>query len=111
MVIDMFERLREVEDKYEELGQRLADPNVWSDQKEYQRLAKAHSGLSDLVVNYREYKRVHQERLDTEELLHGRLEDEMREMAQAELDQLKERESDLEHELEIMLLPKDPNDE
>lgn len=107
----MFERLREVEQKYEELGEKLADPGVWADPKEYQRLAKAHSDLADLVNKYREYERVHQEKLDTEELLRGHLEDEMRELAQSELEQLKEREGLLEEELKVMLLPKDPNDE
>ena len=107
----MFERLNEVEQRYDELEEKLADPNVWADQKEYQRLAKAHSDLADFVNKYREYKRVHQEKLDTEELLRGALEEEMRELAESELGQLKDRERQLEQELKIMLLPKDPNDE
>ncbi|HUV05012.1 MAG TPA: peptide chain release factor 1 [Armatimonadota bacterium] len=107
----MFERLNEVEQKYDELQEKLADPSVWADQKEYQRLAKAHSDLGNLVRGYREYKRVHQEKLDTEEMLGGALEEEMRELAQSELDDLKERERHLEQELNLMLLPKDPNDE
>ena len=107
----MFERLQEVEQKYEELSERLANPDVWSDPKEYQRLAKAHADLTDIVGKYREYRRIHQEKLDTEELLHQRLEEEMRELAQSELDRLKDQEPLLEQELRIMLLPKDPNDE
>lgn len=107
----MFDRLKEVELKYDELGEKLADPSVWADQKEYQRLAKAHSDLTDIVAKYREYKNVRQEKSDTEELLRDHLDEEMRAMAQAELDDLKDRECDLEQELKIMLLPKDPNDE
>jgi len=107
----MFERLNEVEERYDELGEKLADPNVWSDQKEYQRLAKAHSDLIEMVTAYREYRKVHQERLDTEELLHDHLDEEMRELAQMELEGLKAREHELEQKLTIMLLPKDPNDE
>jgi len=106
----MFERLQEVEDRYEELAERLADPNVWADPKEYQRLAKAHSDLTALVDKYREYKRVHQEKLDTETLLHDHLDEEMRELAQSELDRLRDRELELEQELRVMLLPKDPHD-
>lgn len=107
----MFERLQEVEQKYDELGEKLADPSVWSDPKEYQRLAKAHAELADLVAKYREYMRVHQEKLDTEELLRQHLDEEMRELAQSELDRLKDLERGLEQELRIMLLPRDPNDE
>ncbi len=107
----MFERLQEVEQKYEELSEKLANPDVWSDPKEYQRLAKAHADLTNIVGKYREYTRVHQEKLDTEELLHQHLDEEMRELAQSELDRLKDQESRLEQELRVMLLPKDPNDE
>lgn len=107
----MFDRLREVEIRYEEIGEKLADPSVWADQKEFQRLAKTHSDLTDIVTKYREYKKVHQEKLDTEELLHGPLDEEMRSLAQSEFEDLRERETILEHELQVMLLPKDPNDE
>lgn len=107
----MFERLKEIEEKYEELGQKLASPEIWADTKEYQRLAKAHSEFSETVSKYREYRRVHQERVETEELLREQLDAEMREMAQVELSQLKEQEQGLEKELEVLLLSKDPNDE
>ncbi|HET6454047.1 MAG TPA: peptide chain release factor 1 [Armatimonadota bacterium] len=107
----MFERLEEIEQRYEELAEKLADPTVWSDQKEYQRLAKAHSDLTEFVTKFRDYKRVHQEKLDTEEILKDHLDEEMRELAQSELETLKERESRLEEQLRIMLLPKDRNDE
>lgn len=107
----LIERLKEIEDRYDELSQKLADPEVWSDQKEYQRLAKAHSDLSDIVAKYREYNHVVGERLDTESLLRDSLDEELREMAEAELEELKEREKRLEHELRTMLLPKDANDD
>lgn len=107
----MFNRLKEIEEKYEELGEKLANPEVWADTKEYQRLAKAHSQFSETVSKYREYRRAHQERVETEELLREQLDAEMREMAQVELSQLKEREQGLEQELEVLLLSKDPNDE
>jgi len=107
----MFEKLREVEERYDELAEKLADPNVWGDQKEYQRLAKAHSDLTDIVTAYREYKKVVQELKDTEEMLHGRLDEELRELAQSELDSLKAGEQEIAQKLRIMLLPKDPNDE
>ncbi|MHB0997953.1 MAG: peptide chain release factor 1 [Armatimonadota bacterium] len=107
----MFDRLKELEDKYEELAGKLADPEVWGDPKEYQRYAKQHSSLSEIVNKYRKFKEVQQERQDTEEMLHGQLDEEMRELALLELDGLKSQESTLEDELKVMLLPKDPNDE
>lgn len=107
----MFERLGEIEQRYDEIGNKLADPSVWEDPKEYQRLAKAHSDLADIVNKYREYKRIHQQKLDTEDLLKSPIEEELRELAQSELNELKEREEQVEQELKIMLLPKDPNDE
>lgn len=107
----MFERLQEVEKRYDELTEKLGDPQLLADPKEYQRVAKMHADLVDIVAKYREYKRTHQEKLDTEELLREQLDEEMRNLAQAELDRLKERERQLEQELRIMLLPKDPNDE
>lgn len=107
----MFERLEEVEQRYEDLAEKLADPTVWSDQKEYQRFAKAHSDLNEIVSKFRDYKRAHQEKLDTEEILKDHLDEDMREMAQSEIETLKERESRLEEQLRVMLLPRDPLDE
>lgn len=107
----MFERLEEVEHKYEELGEKLSDPAVWADQKEYQRIAKAHSDLTEVVTKYKEYKQIRRQKEDTEGLLHGPLDDEMKELAQLELEELKGRETVLEQELQLMLLPTDPNDD
>lgn len=107
----MFDRISEVEDKYIELGEKLEDPGVWSDPKEYQRIAKSHSDLAPIVNKYREYKQFVQEKADTEELLRDNPDDEMRQMAQSELDELREKEKAAEAELTILLLPKDPNDE
>ncbi len=107
----MFERLYEVDQKFEELSQKLSDPSVWENPKEYQHLAKAHSDLTPLVTTYREYKRTLQEKIDMEEMLHGQLDDEMRDLAQAELNELKNTEVKLQEDLRVMLLPKDPNDE
>ncbi|MBI2844604.1 MAG: peptide chain release factor 1 [Armatimonadetes bacterium] len=107
----MFERLQEVEDRYEELSERLSDPGIVTDPHEYQRVAKAHSDLSEIVTKYREYKNAGRQIRETEEMLAEPLDDEMRRLAQSELDDLKERREKLREELRIMLLPKDPNDE
>ena len=107
----MFERLSEVEDKYVSLEKQLADPEVFSDRQAYQRLAKAHADLSDVVGKWREYRDVEKQLADTEEMLREPLDDELRELAQLELDTLKEKLPVLEQELKIMLLPQDSNDE
>lgn len=107
----MFEKLAEVEEKYISLEEKLADPEVVKDPQEYQRVAKAHSDLSDLVAKWREYKSLKQQLADTEDMLRERLDEDLRELAQLEIDELKEKIERVEEELRIMLLPKDPNDE
>ncbi|HEY3297318.1 MAG TPA: peptide chain release factor 1 [Armatimonadota bacterium] len=107
----MFDRLQEVENKFEELDQKMQDPSIWSDPKEYQRLAKTHSELKSIVEKYREYKRVRSEIVDTELMLHDHSDEEMRQLAQIELDDLKSQEFELDKEIKVLLLPQDPNDE
>jgi peptide chain release factor 1 len=107
----MFDRLEEVEDKYIELGEKLEDPNIWSDPKEYQHIAKAHSDLAPLVNKYREFKQVVREKAGAEELIRDSADDELRQMAQSELEELRAKEQAVQAELTVLLLPKDPNDE
>lgn len=107
----MFEKLAEVEDRYESLEQQLADPEIMQDQRAYQQVAKAHSDLADIVAKWREYKQARQQLADVEQMLGERLDDEMRELAQMELDEIKDKIPQIEEELKLMLLPKDPNDE
>lgn len=107
----MFEKLNDVDSLYEELGARLSDPATMADMAEYQRVAKKHNELTDIVARYREYKQTLKQLAETEDMLHGQLDDEMRELAQAELDDLKDRRAALEHQMRVMLLPRDPNDD
>lgn len=107
----MFEKLAEVEEKYESLEYKLGDPEIIKDQKAYQQVAKAHSDLADLVSKWRQYKQARQQLADTENLLAEKLDEEMRDLAQLELDDLKEKIAHYEDELRIMLIPKDPNDD
>ncbi len=107
----MFDKLAEVEEKYLELERRLADPEIVKDIQEYHKVAKAHSDLTEIVSKWREYKNAKKQLADTEEMLGGQLDDDMREMAQAELGELKDKLAGLEHDLQLLLLPKDPNDD
>jgi peptide chain release factor 1 len=107
----MYERLQEVEDRYDELAAKLVDIEIVTDPHEYHKVAKAHADLEDIVSKWREYKSIKRQIRETEELLHEPLDDEMRDLAQGELNELKDRVPDIEQELRVMLLPKDPNDE
>ncbi len=107
----MFEKLLDVEKRYDSLTAQLSDPKVASDPDAYRKVAKEHAALTPLVEEFREYKKVRQGIADAEEMLQGPLDPEMRGLAQAELDDLKPRLAEFESVLRVMLLPKDPNDE
>jgi len=107
----MLERLNFVEGKYEELTLRISDPSVMANQSEWQRLVKEHSELQDVVTMYREYKRLEQELAMNMDMLEIEDEQEMREMIQEEMKSNREGMLKIESDLQIMLLPKDPNDD
>ncbi len=105
----MLDKLRTLEQKYEELTRLLSDPKVISVQSEFQKYSKEHSDLQQVVERIREYKKLVSDMEDTEELLKSG-DAGMRELAQAELEELKKRRPVLENELKLMLLPRDPRD-
>ncbi|MBU5465250.1 peptide chain release factor 1 [Virgibacillus sp. MSJ-26] len=107
----MLERLQSLEDRYDELNQLLSDPEVISDVNKLREYSKEQSGLEDAVQAYREYKNIDNELKDAKEMLEDELDDDMEEMVKAEITELKNREIELEEELKILLLPKDPNDD
>jgi peptide chain release factor 1 len=107
----MFDKLESAENRYEEINHKLSDPEVIANQEEFRKLMKEHSDLSEIVNKYREYKKVTQEIEDTKQLLEETQDKEFRELAQSEFDMLKESLEEIKDELQIMLLPKDPNDE
>lgn len=107
----MFEKLAEVEDRFEELEQKLSDPDLMNNIKEYREVAKAHSDMADVVNKWREYKSARNQLKETEGLLSGKLDPELEDLARMELDSLKDTIEAQEDDLRIMLLPSDPNDE
>src|SRR6266852_9627804 len=107
----MFERLDQIEARYEELTQALASPEVISDSARYQKTAKAHSEISSIVEKYREFKDLKRGIAESQAVLAGEKDPEMRAYAQEELDKLEARVAAVEEELKFLLLPKDPNDE
>ncbi len=107
----MFERLDQLESRYQDLERSLASPEVISDSPKYQKTAKAHSELTLVVEKYREYKDLKRGIEESKAVLAEEKDPDMRAYAQEELDKLEERSVHVEEELKVLLLPKDPNDE
>ncbi len=107
----MFERLDQIEAKYEELTQALASPDIVNDSAKYQKTAKAHSDFSPVVQKYREYKDLKRGIADSRQMVAEESDPEMKAYAQQELHELELRLGAVLEELKVLLLPKDPNDE
>ena len=104
----MFEKLEAVEKRYEELTKLISDPEVIANQAEWQKLMKEHASIEDVVLKFREYKKEKQAMEEAEELLHD---PEMKELAEAEYYEAKDKLPKIEEELKILLIPKDPDDD
>ena len=108
----MFSKLDALEQRYEELTVALGQPEVIQDASKYQKTAKAHADLSEIVEKYRQYKEIQRRLRETKQLLIESSGDpEMKVMAQEELQGLEQQEARCTEELKRLLLPKDPNDE
>jgi peptide chain release factor 1 len=106
----MFKRLKDIETRYKDLEGLLSSPDVVSKQSVYQKYAKEHSDLQDLVEAYKEYEKTKNRIEEDQALLRGN-DDELKEIVKDELPQLKEKLEVLENKLRLLLLPKDPNDD
>jgi len=107
----MFERLDQIEAKYEELTQALASPGIMADSANYQKTAKAHSELVPIVEKYRELKDLKRGIEESKTLVAEESDLDMKTYAQEELAQLEARMAQVQEALKVLLLPKDPNDE
>lgn len=107
----MFDRLEQLEAKYEELTQALASPEIMGDSSRYQKTAKAHSELAPMVEKFREYKDLKRGIEESKAVIAEEGDAEMRAYAQEELQKLEQRLGSVEQELKTLLLPKDPNDD
>jgi len=106
----MLQKLEDVERRYVEIETLLVDPEVAGNRQEFTRLAKERAGIEQIVATYRDWKKVNQEIEGHKALLSGS-DEEIRELAKAELPDLRQQVAQLEANLKILLLPKDPNDE
>jgi peptide chain release factor 1 len=106
----MIDKLEDLKLRYEEVGELIVQPDIISDQKRYRSLTKEYNDLGKIVEKYEEYKLVLDNLANTKEMLKKEKYAEFREMAKAELEELEEREAELESKLKYLLIPKDPND-
>ena len=107
----MFEKLAQIEKSYEDLTAQISSPEIMSDMKAYAKTMKQHRSLGEIVEKYREVKRLQEGLAGAHELFDAADDDEMREMAQAEIDEIEGKLPEAEEALKVLLLPKDPNDE
>ena len=104
----MFQKLDDVEKKYEDLTQKISDPDIIAAQNEWKTYMKEHSDLEPIVLKYREYKKVKNSLDEAKEMLND---PELKELAEIEMLEAKEKLPKLEEELKLLLIPKDPDDD
>lgn len=110
--MNMLDKLQAVEGKFLELESLISDPSVLADMAKWQRYNREHAGLEPIVTVYREYKKVCQEIADNKAMLAAGIEeDDFRHMVEDELASLRSRKEELDAQLPILLLPRDPNDD
>lgn len=106
----MFKKLREIEERYHELEHLLSNPDVVKNRAEFQKYAKEHADLSDIVTTFRDYEKTTTQLEEDQELLRDG-DEELRELVKEEIPRLREQVENLQNRLKILILPKDPNDE
>lgn len=107
----MFEKIEIFDKRYSELSQRLYEPSVAANPDEYQKIMKEIKSIEEIVLTYRDYKKALVSQQESLEILNDTSDQELKELAQAELDEAKTNIEELSEKLKILLLPKDPNDE
>ena len=107
----MLDKLQNLDEKYEELGHLLADPEILGNPEELRKTAKARADLEDVVMAYRDYKQASEELDDAKMMLEDDLDSDMEQMIKEEIKTLTATIEELENKINILLLPKDPNDE
>ncbi len=107
----MFEKIEIFDKRYSELSQRLYEPSVAANPDEYQKIMKEIKSIEEIVLTYRDYKKALASQQESLEILNETSDQELKELAQAELDEAKTNVEELSEKLKILLLPKDPNDE
>jgi peptide chain release factor 1 len=110
-VLSLTEKLDQLDARYEEMTQQLSSAEIVNDSARLQKLAKQHAELEEIVKKHREFKQIEKDLAGAHEMVLEAEDAEMKHMAQEEEKQLTERKAIVEHELKLLLLPKDPNDD
>ena len=104
----MFQKLEDVEKRYEELNKKISDPEIIAKQSEWQKYMKEHAALVDVAEKYKEYKKTKAAMEEAKEMMADK---ELKELAEVEYQELKEKLPKIEEELKFLLIPKDPDDD
>jgi peptide chain release factor 1 len=110
--LSIFKKLDQIEARYDEITEQLSSPEVLTDSTRYQKLAKLHAELEEIVEKYREWKKLESDYADAKQMLEeAHADPALRSLASEEVKTLEHRKEEVEQALKILLLPKDPNDE
>ena len=107
----MLEKLKFIEERYEELSKKISDPEIINNIPEWQKYVKEHADIEPIVLKYREYNETVKQLEESKEMLKDKLDDEFRELVKLEVEELTEKSEKLTQELRALLIPKDPNDD
>ena len=110
-VVTLSEKLDQLDERYQQMTQELSTPEVVSDSARFQKLAKQHADLEEIVNKHREFKQIEKDLAGTRQMIVESEDADMRHLAQEEERQLLTRKEQIERELKLLLIPKDPNDE
>ncbi|WP_412989958.1 peptide chain release factor 1 [Pediococcus siamensis] len=108
---DFMDKLQSIADRYDELNELLADPEVIADSQKFMALSKEEASIREIVAKFREYKKVVDQIQDDKEMQREKLDPEMDELVKSELSTLESQKTDLEEQIKVLMLPKDPNDD
>jgi peptide chain release factor 1 len=109
--MNMFDKLDDIVNRYEDITAELSNPDVVNDQTRFRKLMKEQNNIAPIVTAFTEYKECKKNIEDSLTMLDEESDDELRELAKEELSEARKRSEELEEELKILLLPKDPNDD
>ena len=107
----VLEKLKFIEERYEELSKKISDPEIINNIPEWQKYVKEHADIEPIVLKYREYNETVKQLEESKEMLKDKLDDEFRELVKLEVEELTEKSEKLTQELRALLIPKDPNDD
>ncbi len=107
----MFEKLKTIKQRHQELNEMLSDPEIFKDQNKFRDMAKEQSELSEIVEKYNEYEKVLDQISGAKTIIENETDDEFIELAETELQDLNKQQEKIEQDLKVLLIPKDPEDE